>query len=70
MLMRNSKGQSTDPKSNCQMETNYRVSPWLTSFPLHQLGIYSLVMLLVPLLGDTRLLSSMATCRLPGGLPL
>lgn len=43
---------------------------WLTSFPLNQLGIYSLVMLLVPLLGDTRLLSSMATCRLPGGLPL
>lgn len=36
----------------------------------HHLEMHSLVMLPVLLLGDTRLLSSRATWRPPGGLPL
>lgn len=55
------------PENKCHMKTNSQPSPGPLPFP--QI-IYSLVMLLVLLLGDTRLLSSMATCRLPGGLPL
>lgn len=51
------------------MDTNSQPRSATFLSPDH-LEMYSLVMLLVLLLGDTRLLSSRATCRPPGGLPL
>lgn len=57
-------------RRNPQDQGSNPTQPLPASLPPSQLAVYSLVMLLVLLLGDTRLLSSMATCRLPEGLPL